>query len=248
MERDGTREGIMKRSGIGVLLAVLGALPVIGGAPAAHAQFAGKNGLIAFVAETRSEGNQLFTVRRDGHDLHQITHGPAQASSPDWAPSGAWIAYTRNDCHVALITPDGTDGYTIRAGSAGGCDADPAFTPDGGHLVFERTDGADDAAWIMDLRGHDRRRIGNANGLASTPEVSPDGSTVTVLSAGANDLNALFAIPIQGGPATQITPTLYGISFKHDWAPNGSRLVMSDNADDPDHPANVVTLLPNGTD
>jgi len=247
MERHGTREGIMKRSWIGVLLVTLVALPTMKGAPAARAQFPGKNGLIAFAAETPDEGSQLFTVRHDGHGLRQITDGPAQASSPDWAPNGAWIAYTRNDCHVALIRPDGTAGYTIRSGNAGGCDADPAFTPDGEHLVFERQDDADDAAWIMDLHGDGRRRIGNANGGATTPEVSPDGSTVTVLSSASNGLNALFAIPIEGGAATQITPTLFGITFKHDWAPNGGRLVMSDNADDPDHTTNVVTFLPDGT-
>lgn len=58
---------------------------------------------------------------------------------------------------------------------------------------------------------------------------------------------ALFAISIRGGTPRQVTPTLYGIGFKHDWAPHGSRLVVSDNADDPDHPSNLVTIRPDGT-
>jgi Tol biopolymer transport system component len=99
----------------------------------------------------------------------------------------------------------------------------------------------------MDLDGHDRRRIGTGPGGAATPEVSPDGQTVTLLSFTPDDLTALFAISIDGGAAAQLTPTLYGISFKHDWAPNGSQLVMSDNADDFDHPANLVTIRPDGT-
>jgi hypothetical protein len=45
----------------------------------------------------------------------------------------------------------------------------------------------------------------------------------------------------------QVTPTLFGIAFKHDWAPDGFRLVTTDNADDFDRPANVVTIRPNGT-
>jgi Tol biopolymer transport system component len=45
----------------------------------------------------------------------------------------------------------------------------------------------------------------------------------------------------------QVTPTLNGITFKHDWAPDGSRLVMSDNADNPDLTVNVVTIRPDGT-
>ena len=87
-----------------------------------------------------------------------------------------------------------------------------------------------------------------SSGGAATPEVSPDGQTVTFLSfPPPGDLGAIFAIGIHGGPVRQVTPTLNGITFKHDWAPNGSRLVMSDNADNPDLPVNVVTIRPDGT-
>jgi Tol biopolymer transport system component len=130
-----------------------------------------------------------------------------------------------------------------------GCETDPAFTPDGDHLVFERYDAIadDEAIWIMDRNGTGRRRIGTGPGGAATPEVAPDGHTITFLSFMPNGLTALFAMSITGGAARQVTPTLYGISFKHDWAPDGSRLVMSDNADDFDHPANLVTIRPDGT-
>ncbi|MEN0128088.1 MAG: hypothetical protein AAGC49_01510 [Brevundimonas sp.] len=123
------------------------------------------------------------------------------------------------------------------------------FTRDGGHLLFERYDATteDDAIWVMDLRGNDRRRIATGPAGAATPEVSPDGRTVTFLSWLPNGLGAIFATSIRGGAVRQVTPTLHGITYKHDWAPDGSRIVASDNADDPDHPANVVTIRPDGT-
>jgi Tol biopolymer transport system component len=70
---------------------------------------------------------------------------------------------------------------------------------------------------------------------------------VTFLDYTPDDLTAIFGISIDGGDPWQITPSLYGITFKHDWAPDGSRLVMSDNADDSDRPVNLLTIRPDGT-
>jgi Tol biopolymer transport system component len=214
----------------------------------ANATFPAKNGLIAFSADT-GNGSQLFTVRRNGHDLRQVTQGPGEATTPDWSPDGHWLAYSLAECTIALVRADGTGQRAIPSKTPEGCETDPAFTPDGDHVVFERYDAIanDDAIWIMDLNGNGRRRIGTGPGGAATPEVSPDGRTVTFLSFTPDDLTALFAMSISGGAARQVTPTLFGITFKHDWAPDGSRLVMSDNADNFDHPANLVTIRPDGT-
>jgi len=238
----------MKRFGIACALSVLAVSLSLVSAVPANAAFPAKNGLIAFSADTGG-GTQLFTVRRDGHDLRQVTHGPEEASTPDWSPDGEWLAYSLNECTIALVRAEGTDQRVIPSQTPEGCETDPAFTPDGDRLVFERFDpiADDDAIWIMDLNGNGRRRIGTGPGGAATPEVSPDGQTITFLSFTPNDLTALFAMSIGGGAARQVTPTLYGITFKHDWAPDGSRLVMSDNADDFDHPANLVTIRPDGT-
>ncbi|MGY1782907.1 TolB family protein [Geodermatophilus sp. SYSU D01036] len=234
------------RVACGLALLVL-LLSLVTAAPAG-ATFPGKNGLIAFSAET-DEGEQLFTVSRNGRDLRQVTHGPDEASTPDWSPDGGWLAYTLNECTIALVRPDGTGQRAIPSQTPEGCEADPAFTLDGRHLVFERYDATveESSVWIMDLHGDERRRIGTGPTQAATPEVSPDGRTVTFLSDVEEGLGALFAIGIGGGTARQVTPTLYGIAYKHDWAPDGSRIVTSDNADDPDHPVNVVTIRPDGT-
>src|SRR6266511_3155135 len=72
----------------------------------ASATFPAKNGLIAFGADT-GNGTQLFTVRRNGHDLRQITHGPGEATTPDWSPDGQWLAYSLDECTIALVRADG---------------------------------------------------------------------------------------------------------------------------------------------
>ena len=214
----------------------------------AHATFPAENGLIAFSAET-DHGVQLFTVRRNGNHLRQITNGPREASTPDWSPDGRWLAFSLDECRIALIRANGTHRHIIPSQTPDGCETDPAFTPDGQHLVFSRYDAIADeeTVWIMNRDGTGRRRLGTGPGGAATAEVSPDGQTVTFLSSTPDDLTALFAVSIDGGDAWQVTPTLWGITFKHDWAPDGSRLVMSDNAGNPDRPANVLTIRPDGT-
>ncbi len=236
------------RSIVGLAVAAVALAMVVPQSPAA-ATLAAKNGRIAFTVET-DEGTQVYTVRPNGHDLQQVTNAHRDATTPDWSPDGQWLAYSLGECQIALIRPDGTDRHIIPSQTPGGCETDPAFTPDGEHLVFELYDPSnndDDAIWTMNLNGGERRRIARAPGGAATPEVSPDGQTLTFLSWTPGDLTALFAAPMSGGAAVQITPTLFGIAFKHDWAPDGSRLVMSDNADNFDEPANVVTTRPDGT-
>jgi Tol biopolymer transport system component len=238
----------MRRIRVFLAVSVVAVMPALMPAPAQGA-FPAKNGLIAFAADT-GNGYQLYTVRPNGHDLRRITSGPDQASTPDWSPDGQWLAFSLNECEIGFIHPDGTDQRVIPSQTPGGCETDPAFTPDGTHVVFERYDPAtdDDAIWIMDLNGDGRRRLGAAPGDGgATPEVSPDGQTVTFLAGTSNGLTALFAVDIDGGDVWQVTPTLYGITFKHDWAPDGSRLVMSDNADDASRPANVVTFRSDGS-
>ena len=238
-------QSIVVRFGLVVGMAVL---PMLVSQVPAHAAFPAENGLIAFSAET-DNGVQLFTVRRNGHHLRQITNGPGEASTPDWSPNGRRLAYSLDECTIALIRADGTNRRVIPSQTPDGCETDPAFTPDGDHLVFSRYDAIADeeSVWIMNRDGTGRRRLGTGPAGAATAEVSPDGQTVTFLSFTPDDLSALFAVSIDGGDVWQVTPTLWGITFKHDWAPDGSRLVMSDNAGNPDRPANVLTIRPDGT-
>lgn len=210
-----------------------------------------RNGLIAFQSQAEDGTTQVFTVRSDGHGLRQVTHGSAPATAPDWSPDGRWIAYASDECTIALVRADGSRQRTLASQTPDGCETDPAFTPDGRHLVFERYDATtgDDAIWVMDLRGGDRRRIATGPEGAATPEVSPDGRTLSFLSWLPDGRTAVFAAPMHGGGhVRQVTPALFGISYKHGWSPDGRRIVTSDNADDPTQPANVVTIRADGSD
>ena len=218
--------------------------PLVSQVPA-HAAFPAENGLIAFSAET-DNGVQLFTVRRNGH-RSAADHGwpPRSVDTrlvPRWTVAGLLPQrmHDRADPRER-DTPAHhpvTDPRRLRDRSGV-----HARRPPPGLLAI-RPDRERRGDLDHEPRRHRRRRLGTGPGGALTPEVSPDGQIVTFLSFMPDDLTALFAVSIDGGDAWQVTPTLWGITFKHDWAPDGSRLVMSDNVGNPDRPANVLTIRP----
>src|SRR6266545_4155170 len=74
-------------------------------APGVGATFPDRNGLIAFYADV-GDGAQIFTVRSNGHQPRQITHVDGVAGLADWSPDGRQIAFTLNECAIALIDAD----------------------------------------------------------------------------------------------------------------------------------------------
>lgn len=227
-----------------LVTAVLTALATLALASGVSATFPGRNGLIAFHADVGDNGPQIFTIRSNGHALHQVTQVDGVAAQPDWSPDGRRIAFTLNDCSIALIDADGGSLDEI-ASDPDACLNDASFTPDGSRLVFTRFDVALEVEeiWSMSVDGTDRRFITDVGG--PDPNVSPNGLKVSF--KGGPD-GALFVSNIDGSGIVQISPSI-SVTYKHDWAPDGQHLVVSDNSDPaPDESVNVVTVRPDGSD
>ena len=218
---------------------------------------ASTNGLIAFSADTGS-GFQLYTVRPNGHDLARIINIAGDAVNADWSPDGRMIAFELDHptgeplCSIMVMNSDGT-GITDLTGQTNGCEAQPAFTPDGHRIVFERYDDTTnvDAIWSMNLGGADRHLIttGTDNGVTD-PNISPDGRTLSFIDYNGLDFGqALYTSRVAGNNLFQLTPFSFDVAIKHDWAPDGRHLVFTVNADfpNPGDSANIATIAPDGT-
>jgi Tol biopolymer transport system component len=247
-DRDGEISRKWKAVMWGSLLMAVGVMTLVGvlaiGGPATRATFPARNGPIAFVAD-KGSGDQIYTVRPNGHGLRQITHVGGEALNPDWSPDGSQIAFALNECSVAIMNADGTSRRVLPSETPGGCEADPSFTPDGSRLVYERYDPEpnDDAVWSMNLDGTDRQRITSGDVGAADANVSPDGGTVSFLGLNA----ALFTASLDGSNVFRVTP-FSGVGFKHDWAPDGRQVVLTPHGEYPDHKSpNVATIRPDGS-
>ena len=226
----------------GALTLIVAVLLTTALAPSTSATNPGRNGRIAFQAAT-DEGLQIFTVRSNGKDLRQLTHVDGDASTVDWSPDGRRLAFSVNECSIGVIDADG-DNYELVAEDPDLCQTDPVFTADGERLVYERYDPiADvDAIWSMKLDGSDKHLVTLAGGADAN--VSPDG---TRLSFKTGPFGALFVQNLDGTGLHQASPD-WNIAYKHDWAPDGARIVISDDADPgPGAPVNIATVRPDGT-
>src|SRR4029450_5959870 len=111
--------------------------------------------------------------------LRQVTQVDGVAALPDWSPDGRRIAFTLNECAIALVNADGGDLHEV-ASDPDLCLGDASFTPDGARLVYTRFDPAIDAEqiWSMKIDGSDQRFITDAGG--PDPNVSPDGKKISI--------------------------------------------------------------------
>jgi Tol biopolymer transport system component len=225
-------------------VAALTILATLALAPGVGATFPDRNGRIAFQAQTDG-GVQIFTVQPNGHDLRQITHVGGDATAPEWSPDGTRIAFTFNDCSVAIMDADGRD-VSLIADDPSLCQSDPSFTPDGTRLVFGHFDWlgtAADEIWSMKLDGTDKRVVTGAGN--TDPNVSPNGRKLSFKDA---TVGALWVQNMDGTGLVQVSPSV-SVAYKHDWAPNGRRIVLSDNSEPgPTEPVNIATVRPDGTD
>jgi Tol biopolymer transport system component len=242
---------------LGALVALL-ALPTV-----ASATMPGENGRIVFTAFT-DEGGQLFTVRPSGSGLRQITHVEGDALSADWSPNGRKIVFnlgSETASRIAIIRADGSH-LRILPQPAGVFDEQPSYAPDGRWIYFQRfTEATNDAAiWRMQVDGsHQRRVLGPfPNGFVTDPNVSPDGRTLSfqgwdgsLVGPPPNEEPAmgLFTARIDGTHIKQIRPFTADETVKADWAPNGLRIAVTENANhfDPDDSANIVTMRRDGS-
>lgn len=231
----------------------------------ALATYHGTNGLIALSID-RGSGAEIYTIRPNGTGLRRITHVEGDAVFPDWSPDGRRIVFELDvtapteHASVEIVNADGS-GLTDLTGQRPGGEFTPAFTPDGGRIVFtaQRCIHCVQAIWSMNLEGGDRRRITAAPGYKKRPQVSPDGTSLlfliekplgTVNGLDAN-VKALYTVNMDGSHLMRIVPFRFDVcACGGDWAPNGSRIEFSDNAGygaPQTEPTNIATVRPDGT-
>jgi Tol biopolymer transport system component len=222
--------------------AVITALALVGvPASAAGSAFPGTNGRIAF---SQSTGNGLtdsiFTVNPDGSGLKQLTSGHSD-SFPRFSADAKSIVFTRfgfasstggTASHVMLIHSDGTGLIDLSTADVGTpfSDGDPSFSPDGTHIVFDRTDtSTDQSLGIFETTPtSSAAAVRLTTGQDAYPTFSPDGTHIAFARLVNDTTQAIFtAAPTPGAPAQQVThPPTDSFDLLPDYSPDGKRIVF----------------------
>jgi dipeptidyl aminopeptidase/acylaminoacyl peptidase len=208
----------------GAALAVL-ALP-----SAASAAFPGANGVLAFDRGGSILAAPATTLDAGGTDF-------APAISPD----GTQIAYSVSR-DLWVMNADGSNRHAVTTGRFS--DSDPAWTPDGKHLVYSSLKGGGQEIWVIGVDGTGAKQLTNTPDHGEfTPAVSVDGRiayTRTGCDTPYGGGQCVFVMGADGSNPTNLTPEDHisgcesqagyffnGSSREPSWSPDGTRIAFT---------------------
>jgi Tol biopolymer transport system component len=205
------------------------------------------------------DAGEVFLVNEDGSDLRQLTHSSGKrkrtpwdwSANPSWSPDGMFIAFAGSrDCdapwctirQIFLIRADGTGERKLTSSTAP--NAFPAWSPDGGKILFERSGGKwgphdsnGVSRWVdsgqVDLYrvnpgGRRKRkvaRIGNELDHCVCAAWSPDGTRIVYEAAGTKGKSDIYVISADGTGKTRLT-THRARDENPDWSPDGTQIAF----------------------
>ena len=188
----------------------------------------------------------IFTIDPDGTELRRVTHAPYRGFAtqwPDLSPDSRWIAYQRErDGYWADLFKIRTDG-THKTYLSGTCtdlclqDIEPAWSPSGKRIAFQRAFGASPNAdypslptiFVMRADGTHPRQVTQLGSDPTEismhddgfPSWSPDGNRLVFTRYDNNkEETAIFTVRPDGSGLRKLTPWK-PIETAVDWSPDG---------------------------
>ena len=130
-------------------------------------------------ASDRNGPVQLFAVRTNGKNVHQVSNLPAIRGRSDWSPDGQYIVtYSGEAWHRELYIMDADGSGTRQLTPTGGNSQGPSFSPDGKWVAFtayfdKYNDIHGCEIYIIRTDGTDLRRLTNNDYCDYQPRWGP---------------------------------------------------------------------------
>ncbi len=159
---------------------------------------------LAFVMSVNG-APEIFTSRRDGRGMKQLTRHRAIDISPSWSPDGQRLTFVSDRAGSPQIYVMNADGGNVRRITFDGTyNTSPVWSPDGAWIAYETRVGGQFDIWITDPDGRVKAPLVTHPRSDETPSWSPDGRWLAFSSArrGRNDI---YVMGIDGKNLRRLT-------------------------------------------
>jgi TolB protein len=180
---------------------------------------------IAFITMTE-ESADLMLLDLETDEVSVVVTGYAELA--DWGPRGERLLIAKED---GLSILDLATGNEERVDTGSDMDAYGRWARDGDVIAFESGRDGNPEIYVTNLMTGETTRLTDNPGLDEWPSPSPDGSHVAWASGSEEDKN-LWVMRADGSEKRQVTEgMLFGDAFP-EWAPDGTRILLTVNEDD----------------
>lgn len=210
-------------------------------------------------AEKETEYSAIWLMNLDTGDTRQFTSGTARDADPQWSPDGKRIAFlsTRGEKPQIYVIPvDGGEARAVtklKQGTGGGI----AWSPDGTQIAFtaptveeprdmakpyrvtrhvyrfndmEYLDDVVQSLYVVNVDSGEARRLTDDQLLNTTPQWSPDGTEILLISSMYPDTHKSFygrlrVVKVENGETRTLTDE-WGQVAAAGWLPDGKRIAF----------------------
>ncbi|MGH7724293.1 MAG: hypothetical protein ACREOU_02570 [Candidatus Eiseniibacteriota bacterium] len=190
------------------------------------------SGQIIYVTDREQGGTNLALTDATGADLETVTHGAGAKGEPRWSPDGRALAFSADlgtGFDLYLMEGVARRLRAVTIGAPGGAHA-PAFTPDGGALVYASLREGRPSLWRASLDGGPGAPVALTSddvpgSWDAQPAVSPDGSHVLFTRVRRGDAD-LWLLDLATGEARPLVENPLSSDQHGDWSPDGRRIAF----------------------
>jgi len=180
---------------------------------------------LAFSRALGSETKELYIADYDGAGIDQLTSSGGLKLFPDWAPSGAALAYcTYGSKTLNIYTYAMGTGKSVLVSARTGLNTTPAFSPDGRTIAASLGLDGNQEIYLMDPSGRNLRRLTNNKGIDISPCWSPNGRQIAFVS----DRTGSPQVYVMNADGTDVHRLTFEGSYNTSpvWSPRGDLIAF----------------------